>query len=93
MKRLILAATLSIPLASCHTLKEVLDVPTAVVSDVGGAVDVVTPGDSAVAETAGQVAATGTTVLTGNPALGAAAGALVTGLAAFFISKRRKATT
>ena len=90
MKKLILAACLVFPLSSCHTLGAVLGVPAAVAEDVGGAVDVVTP--DPIAETAGQVAATGTTVLTGNPALGAAAGALVTGVAAFFISKRRKPT-
>ena len=90
MKKLLLPFLLIVPLSSCHTLGALLGVPAAVAEDVTGAVGAVTPDSSAVAETAGQVAATGTTVLTGNPALGAAAGALVTGIAAFFISKRRK---
>lgn len=94
MKRLILASLLAFPCASCSTLDSLLDVPAAVATDVGGAVDaaseVVTPAEKATADTAGQVAATGTTILTGNAALGAAAGSLVTLLASFLIQRRKK---
>lgn len=76
---------------ACHTLGELMDVPSAVVQDVGGAVDVVTPDDQAAAETAGSVAQTGTTLLTGNAALGAGAGALVTTLVLWLRKKKKPA--
>lgn len=89
MKRILIVLTLCAAPA-CSTLKEILDVPGAVVADATGAVDTVLPGEQAVAEAAGSAASTGTTLVTGNPALGAAAGALVTGLAAWALSKRKK---
>lgn len=90
MKKILLVLALTATPA-CSTLKEVLDIPGAVISDATGAVDTVLPGDQAIADTAGAAAATAATGLTGNPAAGAAAGALVTGLAAWLLSKRRKA--
>ena len=90
MKNAILALPLLLASPACSTMRELVDVPAAVISDVGGAVEAVTPGETAAAEAAGTVASTGVSIATGNPALGAAAGALVTGIAAFFISRRKK---
>lgn len=92
MKNLLLILPLVFTSSSCKTLASLASVPSAVVADVGGAVDVVVPGDDKIAETAGQVAATAATGITGNPLLGAAAGALVTGIAAIFLGKRKKKT-
>jgi hypothetical protein len=49
--------------------------------------------ESAVADTAGTVAATGTTIITGNAGLGALVGAAVSGLVLFGLGKRRKGAT
>ena len=76
---------------SCETVKSVLAVPAAVVSDVGGAVEttvgVVSPEPAA--EAAGQVASTGATLLTGNAAIGAGVGAVVTALVGIFLRKKK----
>lgn len=92
MKNLLLVLPLLCVAPSCKTLDSLLEVPAAVVEDVGGAVDttvgVVDP--SPEAKVAGQVADTGVSILTGNAALGAAAGSIVTILASIFLRKRKK---
>jgi len=87
MKKLLLILPLLCAAPACKTIDALLDVPGAAAEDVGGVV----PG-SPTADTAGQVAATGTTLLTGNAALGAGVGALVTILAGMFLKKRKAAT-
>lgn len=89
MKHFILALPLLLG-SGCGTLRSIAEVPVAVVGDVEDGVDVLTPDDEAAANQAGQVAGTGVTLLTGNAALGAGAGALVTGIAAWFLRRRKK---
>lgn len=90
MKNLILALPLLFVTPSCETVGALLDVPSAIVEDGKDAVDLITPGEKAIAATAGQAAGSATTVATGSPALGAAIGAAVTAAAAWLFSKRRK---
>lgn len=87
MKRTALLSVLLLTPA-CATTRELLDVPGAVLEDVGGAVGAVTPEvePTAVGETAGSVA----TLATGNPLIGAGVGAMATALAAVFLAKRKK---
>ena len=81
---------------SCKAIHEILDVPGAVAEDVGGVI----PGDVEPApeeeapkvtpEQIGEVAQTGTSILTGNSLLAAAVGSLATLIAGVFL-KRKKA--
>lgn len=89
MKSLLLALPLFFATPSCHTLEALAGVPAGVVTDVGGAVETLTPGEQAVVDTASTVATTGGTIV-GGPVGGAAAGALATLLATWAL-KRRKA--
>jgi len=92
MKHIALVLALSLPAASCETLGEVLKVPGAVVSDVGGAVEAVVPGESdpkadAIGEAAGDVAG----ILTGNPLVDLLVTTLVGGAVGFFLRKKKAA--
>lgn len=90
MKRLLLVLPLLVA-PSCHTIGALLKVPGAAIQDVGAGVDAVVPGEaSPEAEAIGQATSTGTTLLTGNAALGALAGGLATGVAALFLKRKKK---
>lgn len=96
MKNLILALPLLFVAPSCETAKAVLGVPVAVVDDVESGVDAVVPGQEAdagtppAAEAAGSTVGTIVTLGTGNPAVGAGAGALVTVLVGLFLKRKKK---
>lgn len=101
MKNLLRSIAITCPLLvapSCKAIHEILDVPGAVAEDVGGVI----PGDVEPApeveaspkvtpEQIGEVAQTGTSILTGNSLLAAAVGSLATLIAGVFL-KRKKAT-
>ena len=92
MKKLLLVLPLLCLTPSCETLRAALAVPAAVVSDVGGVVDTTVGAvePSPAAKAAGEVASTGATILTGNAALGAGVGVIVTGLVTFLLSKKKR---
>lgn len=101
MKHFLRALVVTCPLLvtpSCKAIHEMLDVPGAVAEDVGGVI----PGEeepapeveaspSVTPEQIGEVAQTGTSILTGNSILAAAVGGLATLIAGVFL-KRKKAT-
>lgn len=91
MKKLLIVLPL-LCTPACETVRAALAVPAAVVSDVGGAVDttvgVVSPDPAAAA--IGDAASTGATLLTGNAAIGAGVGVVVTALAGIFLRKRKQ---
>lgn len=90
MKNLILALPLLLG-SGCGTLRSIAEVPVAVVDDVEEGVDVLTPGEQAVADGVGQAAGTTATVLTGgNVAIGGTVAVLATGLTAWFLKRRKK---
>lgn len=97
MKQLLLVLPLLFVAPSCRTAGAVWDalvgIPTAAASDVA---DTVTPdqgGDDAPppeAEAAGSMVGTVVTLGTGNPAVGAGAAALVTGVVAWLVKRKKK---
>jgi LPXTG-motif cell wall-anchored protein len=100
MKKLLLPFLVASPLlvaASCSTLHELLDVPGAVAEDVGGVIPgepapEVEPAPTITPEAIGEVAETGTSILTGNSLLAATVGGLVTIIAGFFLRRKKQAT-
>ncbi len=90
MKRSLLILSLALAPA-CHTMGAICRIPEAVVSDVGGVVETVVPGEATPeAEAIGSTVGTGATLITGNPALGALAGGLATAVAMLVYGKRKK---
>ena len=102
MKKFLVPFLVACPLlvvpASCSTLQELLDVPGAVAEDVGEVIPgeeepapEVEAGPSVTPEQIGEVAQTGTSILTGNSILAAAVGALATMIAGVFLRKKKTA--
>lgn len=110
MKKMFIPFVVACPLLAipaCSALQEIMDVPVAVVEDVGGLVDGVggvvegvgdvIPDDApqaapAVApEDIGKAAEIGTTLVTGSTALAALVGGVVTMLASVFLKKKKTA--
>lgn len=97
MKNLLIVLPLLFATPACGTLGAVggvagavLEVPEAVVGDISAVGETITPGEEAVVSAVSTAAQTGGTLI-GGPAVGAAAGAVATLLAGFFIRKRKKA--
>lgn len=98
MKKYLIPFVVACPLLvapACSTLQEILDVPGAVAEDVGGVLPgepapEVEAGPSITPEAIGEVAETGTSILTGNSLLAATVGGLVTIIAGFFLRKKKQ---
>ena len=92
----LVASPLLLAAPACSTLKEILDVPGAVAEDVGGVLPDGEPapeveaGPTITPEAIGEVAETGTSILTGNSLLAATVGGLVTIIAGFFLRRKKQ---